>query len=459
MKLFNTKWNYSYLLLSVCLASNAHALCYPPGKEVSCSVNGVQGYKVCEDNGRFSPCIAEPPPPPPLLSGEANVKFKVLTVLYSPPGTLGGGSTSSVNYGYGSTLGTSFSSSNSFKQNYSVTVSNSAGFLGTGGEISGNFAYSRSSTDSKVMDIRKTASIQLNHRGPAINGIDHNRDTIWLWLGPKLKLSSMSSTAAQWTLDPSQVMEIMYVYVGDLKNPSQMAPGVTQRLMTYGITPADYPEILRANPFAYGAQSIDTNRFKSLFTTFPYQPPYAPGDPVPTYTFTATYNDSNGSSTTVANDYTTGLTLSGSASFLGLVKTKLKGESKWTWSDTNTRSSTTGTTQSASVTVGGPSYGYTGSTTMQVFYDTLYKTFVFRPLAGGAIPSVIGTVRSLGKKPVAGKEIVLIADGVSYRTFTDANGDYRIFGKTGREKKLQLQVDGIIMDKTPGSTRLDVTLF
>jgi hypothetical protein len=62
-------------------------------------------------------------------------------------------------------------------------------------------------------------------------------------------------------------------------------------------------------------------------------------------------------------------------SFLNLISASLKTEGKWTWTSGMTSGSSTGTTESASLIVGGPAFGYTGPTTMKVYYDRLYKTF------------------------------------------------------------------------------------
>ena len=48
------------------------------------------------------------------------------------------------------------------------------------------------------------------------------------------------------------------VYVGHLKDPSQMPSGVAQRLAYYGITTADHAEILEADPYAYGPVPVSS---------------------------------------------------------------------------------------------------------------------------------------------------------------------------------------------------------
>ena len=70
-------------------------------------------------------------------TGEVRPKYQIVTVVYAPPGTSSGKSTSQVEYGAASTLGTTTSNTNSFKSG--VGVSASVTFLGSaGGSIKGN---------------------------------------------------------------------------------------------------------------------------------------------------------------------------------------------------------------------------------------------------------------------------------------------------------------------------------
>ncbi|TQV81243.1 hypothetical protein FKG94_09070 [Exilibacterium tricleocarpae] len=443
MKNINVRFLHAVLLIALfAFTQQVFAFCTPPGWTVTCFKDGKQGIKICGENAMFGPCLVPADPPPP--SGEVTPKYKIMTTVYAPPGTQGGGSTSSVSYGSQSSLGSSMSSSNSFNHNYSVTVEAKVGFLGSGGSTSGSFGYGRGTTDSEVMDIKKTASLQISRGGPAVDGIDHNRDQIWLWLGPTLDLT-MEPSAGEWTVDENAVMELQYVYVGHLRNPAQMPPGVVNRLAAYGITTDDYDDILAAYAFSDESAPIDTSRFKSLYTTFPYEPPYAPGDPVSNLSFTATYSHGNVSSSSVKNEYSVGLSTSGTLNFITIFETKIKVSGKWTWTDTDTRSNTNGTSESASVTIGGPAYGYTGPTSMRVYYDVIYKTFAFAPIETGFAPGLQGSLVSRSSKALGGKEVVVIADGIKYRTFTNARGEYRFYEDFTGAGEFRFQVDGIEM--------------
>ena len=427
-----------------------HAAC-KDGTTASCTLNGKKGERECV-NGRFTPCLVEPDSGP---SGTGTVapRFYILSVVYAPPGTKGGGSTSSVSYGSGSTTGTTVAGSNSFKQNYKLTATASGGILGNGASVGTSFGYGRNSTNTSALDIKKSTASEINARGPAVDGIDHDRDQIWLWLNPKILLS-VTPTSASWTLQDSQTADIQFVFVGHLKNPSQMPPGVLQRLQTYGITPQDYPQILRADPFANGATAISPARFQSLHTTFPYEPPFAPGDPATTFKTTLTNSTTDSATSSTQNDYTVGLTVSGDTNFLSIFKASIKAESSWTWTNTSSTGTSTSTTESAAVTVGGPAFGYTGPTDMAVYYDVLYKTFVFAPVTGPI--EFKGMLTSRSRKPVGGQEVVVTANGKKYRAFTNAKGEYRVPEKiTG---SVQLKVGSVNKMVTGPGPRVDIEI-
>jgi len=60
--------------------------------------------------------------------------------------------------------------------------------------------------------------------------------------------------------------------------------------------------------------------------------------------------------------------------------------------------------------------------------DRIYKTFAFKFVAPFArTPQLLGAVVSSSGASVAGQEVVVVADGVRHRTFTDALGEFRVF--------------------------------
>lgn len=422
---------FAVALLGV--AREAHAFCMP-GDVQTCVVNGVQGTRTCQDNAMFGPCDVPPPPPPP--SATCRPKFMILTVVYAPPGKTGGGSSSAVSYGSSSTVGSTVTSGQSFNSSHTVTAS--AGFASFN-SASVSFNSSRNTVDSTSEDLKKSTSSTISRPAPAADGINHDQDQIWLWLGPTVDVIFPTSSTLEWSFDNTVTMDVQFVFVGWLKNPSSMPSGVQSQLASYGITSADYPAMLSADPFANGATTIDSSRYAPLNTTFPYEPPLNPGDPSTTTNFTASFSSTSTSSTTSTYSYSVGASVSGGIGVPAMWHASLKVDNTWTWTHTNFRSTSTGTSESASVSVGGPSFGYSGPTSIAVYYDRIYKTFLFAPFAPGFGASVVmGTVISDSDAPVAGKEVVVVADGVSYRTFTNAAGDFRIYAPKAAAMQLRV---------------------
>jgi hypothetical protein len=381
-----------------------------------------------------------PKPPRPPVHGAIQPKYVVLTVIYAPPGTNGGKSTSSVVYSAGSTTGTTTSASQTFKQSYSISLEGSGGFLGNGGGAGLSFEYAKSATDNQSLEIKKSSATTIERTGPAQDGINHDEDQIWLWLNPKIDLALTPSSAA-WTFNRTDTAVLQYVNVGDLKDPAHMPPGVMNLLNKYGIIAADFPEILRRDPFAEPSYNPDRQRYQPLNFTFPYEPPYSATDPVPTTTYNLSNSSTSTTGATAEDDYKIGLTISATGDFLDLAKATIKNVDTWEWTNRSSKLTTNGTTESASVKVGGPAFGYAGSTLMEVYFDSVYKTFAFRVVPLDKPLALEGTLLDASGKPLVGSEVSLIADGIVYRTVTDSKGGYRFYGNMSGP--LTLQSNGV----------------
>jgi hypothetical protein len=174
----------AFPIILLLLSIQAYAAC-PPGTEVKCIINGQPGTKVCGPQG-FSSCVPDETGPP-VVEIVITVPYRVMTVIYAPPGTKGGRSSSSVSYGNSSTTGTTTTTSDSFKNDFSISASGSTNppspvVIGFGA----SFEWAYSSTDSKAIDIKKTISSTITANGPSVDGVDHDRDQIWLLLRPRL---------------------------------------------------------------------------------------------------------------------------------------------------------------------------------------------------------------------------------------------------------------------------------
>jgi hypothetical protein len=222
-----------------------------------------------------------------------------------------------------------------------------------------------------------------------------------------------------------------------------------QALQSSGITPADYPQILKADPLAGCTLLVSTlakkaahpihpilpcntplpsgPRYVFLQQWFPYEPPYKSGDPNTTVQLKFDNSLVNTSTSTSETDYKLGA--SGGGSFgIGPLAISLKSDDSWTWADTEAAASSTGTTQSVFATVGGPAFGYKGPyNMMELYLDTTYQTFVFLPIAGPT-DALQGVITNAAGKPSAGTPVIAYVHGKRYLTYTNSKGGYR-FGR------------------------------
>lgn len=365
---------------------------------------------------------------PMLYTGTATPRYVVLTVIYAPPGTNGGHASSSVTYGAGVTSGTTTSASQSFQTSVGTTATTKAGLIGTGVEGSLSFDYTNKLTDNQSLEVKLSTNSSILRTGPAGDGINHDEDAIYLALKPTVDIR-LSSTAAAWTFGDNGHTHIQFVFVGELNGHFQFRNGVLQELQAAGITPTDYPTILASDPLASASAQLDPARFVSVNTMFPYEPPPTLNDPVIPITTTI----SNSSTTTVGSaaqtTYKVSMALQGTAGFLNIAGGSFKDTSSWEWTNTSGTSTSVGTTQSASLTIGGPAFNYQGPTEVAVYLDTVYNTFAFVLVPPENLElAVRGTVVDKSGNLVPRTEVLLFENSITHRTFTNGKGEYKLFG-------------------------------
>jgi hypothetical protein len=434
--------------LPACTAQNI-------GVVFGCSANGRPGHRSCLEPGTLSPCIPTVNPPPP-VTGSVIGKYIILTVIYAPPGTDGGKSTSQVSYESDSTTGTTTTNSSSFKQDYAVSAEVDCGTAtvscGGVGVFSGgaSFEYTQNKTHTDSLDITKTTSSKVQVNGPAADSIDHGLDEIWLFLRPKYDVTIYGTDLVKWSLAADQSGGVLqYLYVEQLRDPSKISAGLLQDLQAAGITQQDYQVILSADPLALCAQrTVEENkrviiqsvsaacvtptptapRYVPANINLPYNPPPDANEPVPLQTVAIDNSSIAKSTDSFQYDYKLGVTASGGISFLDIFKATLKTDDSWTWTDVNTTEAETGSEQKMSVALGGPAFGYSGPANMDIYYDTLYKTFAFVPNELTA-DSLHGVVLNSAEKPAAWQLVTATVNGITYRTYTNARGEYHFSGK------------------------------
>jgi hypothetical protein len=340
--------------------------------------------------------------------------YYVLTAAYSPPGTEGGSSGSSVQYTSGSSTGTTTSTSKSFKAETEVGASGETVSLG------GSFSASTTVTDTSSLQITKSQSYSFAMPGPARDGINHDYDLFLLLLNPLVTAQRYPQDVVLWSLgieSSTGTASIYSVYAGQLKGTMPMPPGLKAALDARGLTQEDYDQILSTNPFTSGSGTIDPGRYAATSQSLPYSPPPDPNTPPVTFTLNLSNEQIQTDKREAQTEYTVSMKVG--ISFFEI-------SSKLTWTSTNSSEKTATLAQSASATVGGPAYGYQGPVSVLVYWDTLYSSFLFAFPAEP--PSHTGTLHDQSGQPAAWEPVTLTVQDRRYNTLTDGLGQYRFYG-------------------------------
>jgi len=297
-------------------------------------------------------------------------KYFIGSVIYVPPGA----GSSSITYGAGTVTGTTVSTTSNWSQESSAGLQ-----IGTSDSFSVTFGNNFGGSTMHSVDMQQTSSQSTTYKAPPSDSINHDYDQIQIFLGVKVNASVDYLGNVTWSTDFSQIAsqgfaETGYpISVGCLRSnstiPSFECTAAVNLLSSVGITSADYPSILGANPFAdpNASPTPDPSRYVLIDSVF-----YLP-DPTAT-TFIYTENNS----TTITNSqtaiYSYSVSAGASVSYDGV---SLKDSTKFTWTTQSTQSNKTGSTNSSAFTLSMPSFAYSGPTTLFVYMDTIYKTFMF----------------------------------------------------------------------------------
>jgi hypothetical protein len=213
-----------------------------------------------------------------------------------------------------------------------------------------------------------------------INGdsdaVDHGLDRIYLWLTPEVDVTTFGNDVS-WSLapQPGQTPHVVYVTPTWLLNGT-VPSNVLGELQQAGITPDDYAQILSVDPYATGAPLLDSARYV-LQTELPYEPVTVTGEKATSSKFALTRSSTTTTGTESKVAYSVGVTLKGTADFLGLMSLKLERTDKMTWTSNNKSSNSNTSTTSATATIIQPAFGYTGGIYLDVYLDSIYNTFLF----------------------------------------------------------------------------------
>lgn len=331
-------------------------------------------------------------------SGAIFPKYQVLGVDYAPPG-----SRSTVTYTASFLRGGSETIGSTFTNQTSVTVSASLKY-GIGSCVTGHLDTSITGLYAQQKDFDTTDSWSITTTGgdiipgPASSaaGIDHDYDIIWIWLNPAVNLTLTGPASITWNgysynaADPVNQMDVIYLYVHELKDPSRIPANVASRLARSwdqsgvgGLTAADYADILASNPFATNP-AFDPNFDSSGRYTKEPGPvvnytPAPPGGQAVTRTYSVTAQTGNTTGTGTQITRSVSASIENKVDFTSLVSAAIKVTNTYTSVQKSNSAYTAQQGQTASFSITGPlaSDNYTGPTALQVWRDNIYGSFMF----------------------------------------------------------------------------------
>jgi hypothetical protein len=357
-------------------------------------------------------------------------KYVVMGVTYAPPGP-----SSYVEYTSGTFLGSTKTISNSFNEGTSLTVSvgGQAGIpfiFSTKLTATSTTSYSQTSASSTAITMSSQTQVTNHTTGTpnAYSPINHDYDTIWLWLNPVVLLSANPNTPSvlSWDgygvdEDDQPALDIWPVQVGWLNGHfgATLDPGDANELnrswannlysWPAGDGPAlnatDYANILLSDPFADPSYSVDiipgSNPATTLDGRFTISSPNGsaaqsfiykqadPGETASNQTLTNTYNNTNVQ--TSGNTYTTQQTFgldvaTKTGAIFVKIGTDFKLSQNLTWTHQKNLAITNTSTDIDKLSITGPPCvattfpcvpTYTGNSEFDVYQDNIYGTFMF----------------------------------------------------------------------------------
>jgi len=415
-----------------------------------------------------------------LYQGYLNPRYLIMGVTYAPPG---GNASSYASYGDTNFVGNTSTNTRSFSQNYIESVSVSEGTCdGSAGSLSGfqggvcvtgsqsnAWTIVSNSTNTITMSKQTNTTLQTPGVPNAYSPVDHDYDIIWLWLNPVVTFTvpgtnTSSGGSITWTgygydyNDPVHEVDVWPVYVGTLNGDfgtSFDCGGVTEPIDCQdagafarswvttqefasgqgpGITTADYPNILGADPFAANPGYLVTleSGTSPLTTTdgrftqagvdgvAPQTIPYKQAAPDSTvgenemYQTTYVHTSTVGQGGSYTYEMGFGLEEKFGDSFFGLgVVYDFKQNWNFTWENTWQNTVTNTTTQQNTLSITGPPCPtpvspcipqYTEPAEFAAYQDNLYGTFMFWPnpyFSIGPVTPATQTVKAGGSTTYA----------------------------------------------------------
>ena len=383
------------------------------------------------------------PPPPPTITDHLNPKYKIVGVVYAPPG-----GPSFVEYTNTTMMGTSTSVQNSFSTQMGASIKMCEG----GGifditQVKVCETYSNSFTQeedtSSSFAIDQTQSF-LNHWPGSLDGLNHGNDVIYVWLNPVVWFTipdqdPPAPSAVQWngySYDPADDynnggdMEVVPIHVseclGGMANLQLTNTYLYNRLQrtwallnTDGTSPAitdtDLQAICKADPFSDpsyvfsvppGTRTSADSRFtKTINSPLIYEPGTATQNP-PTFNYSWDYAETQtqGKGAKYTHQESFAVEESVAVHFWIGLSFDLTNSYTWTWTDQWNTLITQKMGQRNTVSITGPSYcapgspsctPYTGPEQFDIYQDNIYGTFMMYPILSSFTLSAFPTSQTV----------------------------------------------------------------
>ena len=368
------------------------------------------------------------------LIGYVDPRFLIVGVTYAPPGP---SSNTFVSYQDSTLVGNTSSLSQSFGSSVTNTVALSGGYsvAVSKGSITETVSTTTSQTTQNSSSVTTGIQVQNGEKtfGTAnyFAPVDHDYDTIWVWLNPAL-IFTLGANNVAWTgygydATDQPSPDIVGIQLGYLNGDFGAIPPDLQTSLNRtwaavqtspsgegpALTSADLAQIAAADPFSVGtygptyigltpplAETAD-HRFTlsqcSAASSFDYVQA-APSVAAAIDTCTLTYTDTSTAAQGITNTYSQSFTIDASVNdtWVAAFSADLKTSDTLTWT-TQAQSSVTNTTSSSgNLSVQGPAcnnavagvgpcvpvYDSTGTepTQFEVYQDNMYGTFMFAPI-------------------------------------------------------------------------------
>ena len=336
----------------------------------------------------------------------AGLKYKVLSIVYSPPGNA-----STNGFTNSASAGTTDSSTQNFSNTDSITFSQ--GFLGVTNSVTFSTSQAAGLGSSETTTYQASSSSQL---GSVAQAIDHSQDQVYLLVDPSVTLTQTGSTTGFYSFggsldatgfQPGTTVppDILNVNISGLQNPSLIPlallepqvpqPGVTLPGLSYicanplppaqctqqnacGCTAADFAPIVAQDELASvtnqatAPNSIDATRFIYINNVMLQGPQQAGVGAVKT---TYALSDSNVSSQTTSSGSTYAVGYTHSFTTPSDLTLGVSTANTFSFMQQQTVGTTNGTAHVGTATLG--TSDVQCSEYVDVYEDTIYHTFAF----------------------------------------------------------------------------------